>query len=121
MESKLSMGASILGMLLGRKSISSTNVRRAKSAMSARGRANKELSDIDRAEDNLEDLENKFQDLEAEFRDAVEAQEEKMSVDNLEFEDLSIPPRKSDISIEDYCVCWLPWRVDSNGIAEPVY
>ena len=121
MESKFSMGASILGALLGRKTLSSTNVRRAKSAMSARGRASKERDDIDRAEDSLEDLQNKFQDLEIEFRDAVEAQEEKMSIDNLEFEDLTIPPRKSDISIEEYCVCWLPWRVDSNGIAEPVY
>ena len=82
MESKFSMGASILGALLGRKTLSSTNVRRAKSAMTARGRASKERSDIDRAEDKLEDLENKFQDLEVEFRDAVEALEEKMSVDN---------------------------------------
>jgi hypothetical protein len=121
MSSKWSMGASILGALLGRKTLSATNVRRASSAMGQRSRVAKEKDDIDRAEDKLEDLEAKFKDLEVEFKEAVTELEEKLSVENLEFEDLAVPPRKSDISIEDYCVCWLPWRVDSNGIAEPIY
>ncbi len=121
MSSKWSMGASILGAILGRKTLSATNVRRASSAMNARGRAEKEKDDIARAEDKLEDLQAKFKDMEIEFKEAVDELEEKLSVENLEFEDLTVPPRKSDISIEDYCVCWLPWRVDSNGIAEPIF
>lgn len=121
MSSKWSIGASILGALLGRKKLSATNVRRATSAMSAREKAVKEKEDIARAEEQLEDLQAKFKDLEVEFNEAIDELEEKLHVDNLEFEDLSVSPRKSDISIEDCCVCWFPWRVSSKGIAEPIY
>lgn len=121
MKSKFSIGSSILGALLGRKTLSATNVRRAGSALNSRSRVEKEKQDVDRAEDKLEDLQAKFKDLEVEFNEAIESLEEKLSVENLEFEDLRVAPRKSDISVEDYCVCWLPWRVDTQGIAEPVY
>ena len=63
----------------------------------------------------------KFEDLETEFNEAVEKLEEKLSVDNLEFEELILLPRKSDLSVEQFVVVWLPWEVDESGIAEPVY
>ena len=43
---------------------------------------------------------------------------EKLSIENLELEEWRVAPRKSDIDIEDFSICWLPWRIDSSGIAE---
>ena len=89
--------------------------------MSKFGRASKEKSDIQRAEDGLEELQIKFEDLEAQFNEEVTELENKLEVSNLEYTELKATPRKSDISVEDFGLCWLPWRVDSEGIAEPIY
>ena len=121
MNSVLSVGTTLMGALLGRKTVSVTNARRAQSSMRSFGRSSKQKSDIGRAQENLEDLHVKYEDLETEFKDEVAQLEEKLSVDNLEFEELILPPRKSDLSVEQFAVVWLPWEVDQDGIAEPVY
>ena len=121
MNSMLSMGTTLMGALLGRKTVSVTNARRAQSSMRSFGRSSKEKSDISRAQDSLEDLHIKYEDLEKEFNEAIEKLEEKLGVDNLEFEELTLAPRKSDLSVEEFAVVWLPWEVDDSGIAEPIY
>ncbi len=121
MNSMLSVGTTLMGALLGRKTLSVTNARRAQSSMRSFGRSSKQKSDIGRAQENLEELHIKYEDLEAEFNEAVERLEEKLSVENLEFEELTLAPRKSDLSVEQFAVVWLPWEVDESGIAEPVY
>ena len=116
MSSYLSAGTTLLGALMGRRS-----VRNAGTSMRSFGRAGKEKSDIERAKDSLEDVQAKFEDLEREFKDEVEELEDKLTVNELEFTDLKVTPRKSDISVEEFGVVWLPWRVDSSGIAEAIY
>ena len=117
----LSMGTTLMGALFGRKTLSVTNARRAGTSMRAMGRSSKEKSDIGRAKDNLEELMIKFEDLENQFNEDVDEVGEKLAVDNMEFEELEVPPRKSDISIEQFGICWMPYVVDSSGIAEPAY
>ena len=121
MNSVLSVGTTLMGALLGRKTVSVTNARRAQSSMRSFGRSSKEKDDIGRAKDNLEDLHIKFEDLETEFNEAVSKIEDKLSIENLEFEELTLAPRKGDLSVEQFAVVWLPWEVDDSGIAEPVY
>jgi len=117
----LSVGTTLMGALFGRKTLSVSNARRAGTSMRAFGRSGKEKSDIDRAKDSLEDVMVKYEELEEQFERDVDELTEKLAVDNMEFEELSIPPRKSDISIEEFGVCWLPFVVDSSGIADPAY
>ncbi len=117
----LSVGTTLMGALFGRKTLSVTNARRAGTSMRAFGRSGKEKSDIERAKEGLEDVMIKYEELEEQFEQDVEDLTEKLSVDNMEFEELSLPPRKSDISIEDFGVCWMPFVVDSSGIADPAY
>ena len=116
MSSYLSVGSTLMGALLGRKS-----TRNAKTSVNSFGRSSKEKGDIGRAQNSLEELQIKFEDLEREFKEEVAELEDKLSIDNLEFNDLKLSPRKSDISVEDFGICWLPWRVDGSGIAEPIY
>ena len=72
LSSYLSAGTTLMGALLGRRSI-----RNASTSVRSFGRSEKEKSDIDRAKDNLEDLQSKLQALDREFNDAVaELQEE---------------------------------------------
>lgn len=116
LSSALSIGSTLMGALLGRR-----YSRKATTSVRSMGRSAKERGDIGRAEDNLDDLKVKYEDLELEFNDEVAELEEKLSVENLEFVEYRIPPRKSDISIEEFGVCWLPFRVSSSGIATPIY
>ena len=112
----VNIGQTVMGALLGRRSS-----RSAGTSIRSYGRASKEKADIARAEDNLEESRERFEELEAQFNQDVAELEEKLDVENMEFEELSLAPRKSDISIEEFCMCWLPWKVDASGIAEPVY
>ncbi len=121
MSSVLSVGTTIMGALLGRKAFGATNARRAGTSMRSFGRASKEKDDIGRAEENLEELQVKYEDLEAEFDEQINELTEKLSVENLDLEELAVTPRKSDIDIEDFSVCWLPWRIDSSGVEEPAW
>jgi hypothetical protein len=121
LDSVLSMGGSIMGALLGRKSLSVTNARRASSSMRSLGRAVSERSDIGRAEENVADLQAESKALEEKFNQDVEATRDKLRVDKLELESLSVPPRKSEIAINGLKVIWLPFRVDARGIVEPAW
>jgi len=40
---------------------------------------------------------------------------------DFELQEVIIRPRKSDISVTDPMVAWMPWKVDPNGIADPLY
>ena len=117
----LSVGSTLLGALLGRKAVSATNARRAGSSVRSLGRASKEKADIERAKENLEELMAQFEELEQQFNESIKEVGEKLVVDRLEFEQLEVPPRKSDISLEEFAVCWLPWQIDPTGAAEPLY
>ena len=116
MSSRISIGTTIMGALFGRRT-----TRSAGTAMRSFGRSSKEKNDIGRAEDNLEDLMHKYEDLEKELNDEVAEIEEKLSVDELEYEDMTLPPRKSDLSVQEFGIVWLPLKISSTGIAEAVY
>ena len=116
MASRISIGTTIMGALFGRRT-----TRSAGTAMRSFGRSSKEKNDIERAEGNLEDLQIKYEDLEKELNDEVAELEEKLSVNEMEYEEMTLPPRKSDLSVQEFGIVWLPLKVSSSGIAEAVY
>ena len=116
MASRMSIGTTIFNAIFGRR-----NQRSLSTSMRSFSKTSKERSDIDRAEDKLEDLQARFQDLTDEMNEAIDELEEKVSVDGLEYEEKTLPPRKSDLEVEEFAVVWLPLRVRPTGIAEAVY
>ena len=81
-------------------------------------RASKEKSDIARAEREVAAQEEKLQDLEEEFRDAVADLRDGFAPEDIELQEIVVRPRKSDIGVEGLALQWVPWRVDSDGVAE---
>lgn len=118
MQTVISFGTSILGALFGRKLASATNVSRAASAMKGVGRSMEQRSDIGRAEENTDQIEEKISKLEAEFQEEVAQIEHKSAADQLPVEAVGVQPRKSDIAIGTVCLLWTPWHVGGDGIAE---
>ena len=73
MQAAISVGASILGAFLGRKTISAANIGRATTAIRGAGRAIKESGDVGQAEENVSALQQQLADLESQFKKESDA------------------------------------------------
>jgi hypothetical protein len=121
LQSAISIGATIVGALFGRKLASSRNVGRATTAARGVGRAARERGDIARAEERVEKLRERLADLEGEFQEEVASLETAIDTDEVAIEAVNIRPRKSDLEVQPIRLVWTPWRVDDAGIAEPLF
>ncbi|HSS30378.1 MAG TPA: ATP-binding protein, partial [Nitrospiraceae bacterium] len=114
-QAAISVGASILGAFLGRKTISATNIGRATTAIRGAGRAIKESQDVGRAEENVEALQQQLADLEAQFKSESESLAAATDPLNEKFESIAIRPTKSNIAIKLVTLAWSPYWRDGRG------
>ncbi|MEX0715821.1 MAG: DUF87 domain-containing protein [Planctomycetaceae bacterium] len=117
----ITFGATLLGALFGRKVASATNVSKSATSVRSAGRAVQQRGDIGRAEENVKALRTELAELEAELERETDRIRDDYSLDSIAVESYAVPPRKSDISIEQTALAWLPYRVDAAGIAEPAW
>lgn len=110
-----SFGATILGALLGRKAVSATNVRSAGTTASRASRTAKERGDIGRAKDSLESLNTQLKNLEAEFESELAQLRNGITVDAIEFESITLAPRKTEMGSLDVELVWVPIATDPDG------
>lgn len=120
-QTALSFGSSILGALFGRKLRSATNVTRAASTARQAGRLAKERADVGYAEDSEEVLKQKQTELESELQDEVRKVQDSVNADSLKLEEVSIAPRKTDITVNRVALVWVPWLVGPDGMADPMF
>ena len=117
----ISIGATLVGALFGRKLGSARNVGRATTAARGVGRAARERGDIKRAEERVEALKEQLAELEARFAEDVTELEVELDPDAFECQELTVAPRKADLDVERLLLAWTPWQIDADGIAEPLY
>jgi hypothetical protein len=121
LNTAISVGATLIGALMGRKLTSSRNIGRATTAMRGAGRATKEKLDIASAEQELAAQQQKLLDLEEEFSREVDSLQASLDPASIPLESLLVRPRKSDIALTSFGLAWVPWRVTPDGIAEPIH
>lgn len=92
---------------------SGRSIGRTTSSVRSIGRATQKKADVERAQQTLEDLQNKYKDFETEFNNECN-----IPLDSLNLDEVSIPSRKTDISVQNVAVVWLPSIVSKAGIAE---
>jgi hypothetical protein len=115
------VGASVLGALLGRKRISVSNVSRAGSAARAVGRTRKEQDDVERVEDRVEALVARRQELEKEAQAAIDTLVRELPASGEpSFEETEIAPLKSDITIDEIRLLWRPGTREAAGGWQPL-
>ena len=121
MQAAISVGASILGAFLGRKTISAANVGRATTAIRGAGRVLKESQDVGFAEENVAALQHQLADLEAQFKaesDALAAASDPLQET---LEPVTLKPAKANIAVKMVALAWTPhWRA-SNGSMSPAW
>jgi hypothetical protein len=121
MQTVVSLGATVLGALFGRRAASVGTVGRAATTMRGMARTAREKGDVERAMENLEELRRKLEEVEAEFEEATEDLRERLDPEVIEVEERALKPRKSDIEVDSVVLVWTPWVVSSDGIAEPAF
>ncbi|MDH4087356.1 MAG: ATP-binding protein, partial [Nitrospira sp.] len=116
-QAAISVGASILGAFLGRKTISASNIGRATTAVRSAGRVMKESKDVGAAEENVAALQQQLADLEAQFRSESEALAAATDPLNEKLETISIKPTKANIAVKLVALAWTPhWRDESGSL-----
>ena len=118
LKTVVSLGSTILGAFLGRKTFSSTNMRKASSAVRGFGRSAKESQDVERAEEDLQVLQGRYLEMEQELQDEIEALEERFDAQNEELEVLALKPRKTDIDVRRLALAWVPFREVGGELEE---
>jgi hypothetical protein len=108
MQTAISMGASVLGALFGRKVLSTGNLGRVTTAARGVGRAAREREDIQSAEQALEAVRAKRAALESEVQSEVDAVSQKWSPEAAPIEGVPLTPRKSDIAADLPVLVWVP-------------
>ncbi|MCB9384731.1 MAG: DUF87 domain-containing protein [Bryobacterales bacterium] len=120
MSSVLSIGSSILGAVFGRKVLSATNVRRLGTAARGAGRIGKERSDVERAEENKEALEQQLQSINQEIEGELAEIDQEIDPRSEVFETIAVKAKKTDIDVRFCALVWLPYWT-ASGSSEPAW
>jgi hypothetical protein len=121
LQTAISVGAAMLGALLGRKSVSATTLGRATTAARGAGRAMKEAQDVSRAKESVESMQQQLADLDAEFKRESEAVAAEMDPGQQALEPLTLKPSKANIGVKLLALAWAPHRRDAGGALTPAW
>jgi hypothetical protein len=118
-QAAISVGATVLGALFGRKTLSSSSVGRATTAARGMSRTMRERGDVGAAQGSLEGVRAKRTELEEELQREIDAISQASAPERVAVTTASIKPRKSDIVIEDVVLCWVPYWAGPGGASRP--
>jgi hypothetical protein len=121
LQTAFSVGASILGALMGRKALSATNINRAATAARQAGRIGRESGDVDRADDTLEAVRQQRAELQRQFDADSAALTGSLDADAAPIQKVQVSPRKSDIAVGEVALVWAPWRTGTDGFPAPAF
>jgi hypothetical protein len=119
LDTVVTVGTTLLGAFLGRKTLSVTNLNRARTALRSGSRTVKERQDVGSAEQQLEAAKKQLSDAEAEFQEETTQLQAAAAPEALAVAEFTIPPRKSDIAVGTLVLAWVPWRAGADGVPAP--
>lgn len=120
-QTAVSLGATLLGAFMGRKTFSVGNIGRASGTIRSGMRTAKEKSDIAAASENLGALEQQKAELEAAFTAEMKNLEGTIDPQLQKVEVVAQRPKKTDIAVRFVGLVWLPhWPTPENTF-RPAY
>lgn len=114
-QTAISIGTTLLGSIFGRKTFSSGTLSKTGTAMRGASRTMKETADVKRAEEALELLLKQRQELDEEFEREVNLYSNNFDATLEKLETESIYPKKTNISINLFCLVWAPFWLNKDG------
>ncbi len=106
-SSVISIGASILGAVFGRKLFSATNISKASSSIRQASGVFKERGDVKRVEENIAYLNEQLEALKEELAKDIGELDEEYSLDKYPISTYAIKPRRADIYGVNISLAWI--------------
>ena len=108
------IGTTLLGAFLGGGRRRSTLSQIGVTARSA-GRASKESSDVERAQNRLADLQAEYADLDAQLAREMDDVDLGFAPESAPLETVEIRPKQSEMHVVELALAWVPLRRDAGG------
>jgi len=121
MTTAISIGSTILGAFFGGKIASRSNVSKTSTAMRGATKATQAKADVNRAEETMRQLQLDLDDLNAAINIGMDEIADKYDVHKITLDKIVIPPRKSDLKLKPTILVWMPWQIDDQGVATPLF
>jgi hypothetical protein len=115
MQTAISIGATILGAVFGRKTLSVGNIGRASTAARGVGRSMKESSDVGRAEENVQAIDQQLAELNAQCEAEMNELKARSDPSTEKLETISLRPKKTDITVKTVALAWAPYWHSPTG------
>jgi hypothetical protein len=119
LQTAVSIGATILGAFLGRKSISTASLGRATTAVRGAGRTMKEREDVGRATENVQQLTAQRDELQRTLDDEIARVQAAVDPLTEQLERVALAPKKKDVAVSMTALAWVPYRRDGRGGIAP--
>ncbi len=110
LQTAISVGATVLGALFGRKAVSATTIGKATTAARGAGRTIKQAGDVGRAEESAAAVAAEIRDLDAQLQNALAASAAAADPAMEKLEEVTLRPKKDDITVRRVALVWLPYR-----------
>lgn len=108
MQSYVSIGTTVLSALLGKKTLSSSTVSKASTAVRGFSRSTKEQQDVERALEDVEARQNDLEEIERMLEDDINDIEMTLNPKTVEFDVIQTKPRRADVEIHYTVLAWVP-------------
>jgi hypothetical protein len=106
LQTAISVGATLMGALLGKRAISASTIGRATTAARGLGRTMKESEDIERAKETLAAIEEQQRQLEADLRTETAALDAANDAATEKLERVVIKPKKTNVTVKIVALVW---------------
>ncbi len=112
LQTAVSMGATLLGMVLGRKAASASSLGRATTAARGIGRSMKESEDIKRAEETVEAVKQEQAKIEETVKTELQQLTDRFAAD-VTIDRVALAPKRGAVTVQFVALGWLP--TDGRG------
>jgi hypothetical protein len=107
-QTAVSMGATVLGALFGRKTFSASTLGRATTAARGVGRASKEQEDVARAKENVEVARKALEDLDAQIEEDTKGIAARYDAAAAAIDTVSLAPKRGQVLVQSVSLGWKP-------------
>jgi len=121
LQTAVSMGATVLGALFGRKTLSSSTIGKATTTARGMGRTMKESQDIDRARETLAAAQQQKADLEAQAQAEIAELGGSFDPVGEALETMTLRAKRPDLNVQLVALAWVPVWMDADGRLTPAY
>ena len=119
LQAAISIGATVLGAFMGRKTISSSTIGKATTAIRGAGRTMRDMKDVGLAKENVEALQQQLAALETRFKSEADALAAATDPLQEKLEARPVRPSKSNIVVKLVALAWAPsWRDEKGALAQ---